>query len=232
MNRNQLRKTSRSLSNGACVNDEVVVCFSKMFNEWEYKTFLTDSDYCGAIVMTSNLVETLCFWRINRMLRTAYDPDSFHWSLTMTVGEGVQKKRAAIDLFEQNSLLIFPYNEGIWHWVIFCVDSVSLNQSFYDNLNKHMSNYKYCEHVSRCIHRWVIDYHKIRKCTDHPKWDLRWSPELVEDHEVLGNGMQIGCDCGLHILVLPVLIQKQLMLDVFGQTSKEKEVASIEIRQW
>lgn len=145
---------------------------------------------------------------------------------------GVEKKLAAVDVFEQNSLLIFPHNEGIWHWVIFCVDPVSLKQSFYDSLNQRMSTYEYCEHVSMCIHRWVIDYHKLRKSTDHPKRDLRWSPELVEDdHEVLGNGMQIGCDCGLHILVLPVLIQKQLMLDVFGQTSKEKEAASIEIRQ-
>jgi hypothetical protein len=71
-------------------------------------------------------------------------------------------------------------------------------------------SYEYCEHVSMCIHRWVIDYHKLRKSTDHPKQDLRWSRELVEDdHEVLGNGMQIGCDCGLHILALPVLIQKK-----------------------
>ncbi len=135
-------------------------------------------------------------------------------------------------MFEQNSLLIFPYNEGIWHWVIFCVDPVSLKQSFYDSLNKRMSTYEYCEHVSSCIHRWVIDYHKLRKSSDHPKQDWKWSPELVEDdHEVLGNGMQIGCDCGLHILVLQVLIQKQMMLDVFGETSKEKEAASIEIRQ-
>ena len=70
MDRNQLRKAFRSLSNDACVNDEVVVCFTKMFNEWEYNPFLTDSDYRGAIVMTSNLVETLCFQWNNRTLRT------------------------------------------------------------------------------------------------------------------------------------------------------------------
>ena len=94
-----------------------------------------------------------------------------------------------------------------------------------------MSTYEYCEHVSMCIHSWVIDYHKLRKSTDHLKGDLRWSPELVEDdHEILGDGLRIGCDRGLHISVLQVLIQKQLMLDVFGQTSKEKEAASIEIR--
>jgi len=91
MDRNQLRKALRSLSNGACVNDEVVVCFSKMFNKWEYKTLLTDSDYSGAILMTSNLVETLCFRQNNRKLSTAYDPGSFHRSLTMTVGTGVEK---------------------------------------------------------------------------------------------------------------------------------------------
>ena len=128
MDRNRIRTALRSLSNGACVNDDVVVSFSKMFNEWEYKTFLADSNYRGAIVMTSNLVEKLCFQQNSRTLRTAYDPDSFHRSLTMTLGKGLEKKLAAIDVFEQNSLLIFPHNEGIRHWVILCVDPVSLKQ--------------------------------------------------------------------------------------------------------
>ena len=91
MDRNRIRTALRSLSNGACVNDDVVVCFSKMFNEWEYKTFLADSNYRGAIVITSNLVEKLCFQRNSRTLRTAYDPDSFHRSLTMTLGKGLEK---------------------------------------------------------------------------------------------------------------------------------------------
>ena len=134
----------------------------------------------------------------------------------MTVGTGLEKKLAAVDVLERNSLLMFPHNEGNRHWVIFCMDPVSLKQSFYDSLNKRMSNYQYCDHVSSCIHCWVLDYHKLKKCTDHPKQDLRWSPELAEDnHEILGNGLQIGCDCGLHILVLQVFIQKQLVLDVF-----------------
>jgi hypothetical protein len=72
--------------------------FPKMFNKWEYKTFLMDSDYLGAIVMNSNLAEILCFRRINRTLRTVYDPDSFHISLTITVGKGVQKKLAAVNV--------------------------------------------------------------------------------------------------------------------------------------
>jgi hypothetical protein len=123
---------------------------------------LTDSDYRGAIVMASNLVEMLCFQRSNITLRPEYDPDSFHRHLTMTVGTGLEKKLAAVDVFEQNSLLMFPHNEGNWHWVIFCMDPVSLKQSFYDSLNKGMSNYQYCDHVSSCIHRWVLDYHKLK----------------------------------------------------------------------
>jgi hypothetical protein len=61
----------------------------------------------------------------------------------MTVGTRVEKKLAAVDVFEQHSFLIFPQIEGIWHWVIFCVDPVSLKQSFYDSLNQCMSTYEY-----------------------------------------------------------------------------------------
>ena len=127
----------------------------------------------------------------------------------MTIDTGIEKKLAVVDLFEQNSMLIFPHSEGGWHCFFF-IDPVTLNQAFYDSLNEQMASSKYCDHVSKCIHCWVIDYHKHRKCADNPKCNLEWRLDLVEDNQqMLGNNRQIGNDCVLHAIVLPVLIQKQ-----------------------
>ena len=56
---------------------------------------------------------------------------------------------------------------------------------------------------------------------------------MVESRpEVLGNSSQgITFDCGLHTCVVPVLLQQELPLGVFGETNEERKLAGIEMRR-
>ncbi len=61
---------------------------------------------------------------------------------------------------------------------------------------------------------------------------MQWSHDLVQDNSsILGNSGQIGNDCGLHTMILPILLQDRLFLQVFGNTEKEKTLFSIEMRR-
>ena len=89
-----------------------------------------------------------------------------------------------------------------------------------------------CIHVSQCIHRWLIEYHQLRMGKNHCLHELQWSHDLVQDNSsILGNSKQIGNDCGLHTMILQILLQDRLFLQAFGNTGKEKALFSIEMRR-
>ena len=64
----------------------------------------------------------------------------------------------------------------------------------------------------------------------HQHHDVPWSTDIVEDDpEVLRNAKQIGCDCGLYMIINPILLQEGVALDIFGTTTKEKDSSRIEM---
>ena len=72
----------------------------------------------------------------------------------------------------------------------------------------------------------------MRVGKNHCLNELQLSHDLVKDNSsILGNSKQLGNDSGLHAMILPILLQDQLFLQVFGNTEKEKTLFSIEIRR-
>ena len=79
---------------------------------------------------------------------------------------------------------------------------------------------------------WLIEYHHLRKGREHFLHDSKWCRGYVTDSSmILGNSKQIGNDCGLHTIILPILLQEGLFLQVFGNTEREKKLFSIEMRR-
>jgi hypothetical protein len=46
---------------------------------------------------------------------------------------------------------------------------------------------------------------------------------VADSSIILGNSKQLGNDCGLHTIILPILLQEELFLQVFGNTEREKK---------
>ncbi len=135
-----------------------------------------------------------------------------------------EKILAALDIFSSVSMIIFPYNQGRCHWLFFTVNPLTLQQSFYDSLQGQLDYYPQCIHISQCIHQWLIEYHQLRKGREHFLHDSKWCRGYVTDSSmILGNSKQIGNDCGLHTIILSLLLQEGLFLQVFGNTEREEE---------
>ncbi len=67
---------------------------------------------------------------------------------------------------------------------------------------------------------------------NHCLHELQWSHDLIKDNSsILGNSKQISNGCGLHTVILQILLQNQLFLQVFGNTEKEKKIFSIDMRR-
>lgn len=86
--------------NGACIHNKAVFHFSRVFIEWEYKTFLKDHGYSGTARICRNLKETLHFHQMSKTwtLKKAYNPIQFCRSCTEIIGTGIEKI-AVVDFF-------------------------------------------------------------------------------------------------------------------------------------
>ena len=62
--------------------------------------------------------------------------------------DGEKPLTATVDIFNSVSLLIFPYNEGRYHWVFFTLNPLTLQQSFYDSVHGQILRYVQCIHAS------------------------------------------------------------------------------------
>jgi hypothetical protein len=68
--------------------------------------------------------------------------------------------------------------------------------------------------ISKCIHALLINFYECTMGSEHP-WKKWWTRSVVVDNfAYLRNAHQIGNDCGLRVVVVPVLLQEGIPLHV------------------
>ena len=200
------------------MNDAGLDRFAKMFNQWEKDKSMEDDEYKPAMMISPFFIDDLL--NPNKKDKESYGRFGF------AVGGRSKGLYAGADIFNSVSTIYFLYNIGNWHWANFAMDPSTLKQRFYDSIHRPLD--KDGIKTSKCIHEFLINFYECTMGSEHPR-KKRWTRSVaVDNFACLRNAHQIGNDCGLHAVIVPVLLQAGIPLQVLGKnpaaTSEELRI--------
>lgn len=214
---NMSADTFHRLKHGKYVNDEAVNRFGCLFNAHEREKLAENPKYEPAIMLQT--------WFTDAIKRGERGKDElWKWFSFSERKNGLKGGR---DIFSGISKLYCPYNIDNQHWVLFVVDSNSLEQKLYDSLWEPLNSDT--SFISSGIHHFLLDYHLATMGKEHPNMRTWTRASVTSNHCILGNACQSagGMDCALHTCINAVLLQEGVPLYLL---SDEKDKVSNEMR--
>jgi Ulp1 family protease len=162
-------------------------------------------------IMNTYFVERLCFSG-GRLLKEPNTLGMNRW-MNRNSNKRMVKVRGALDIFKCRRD-IFPVNEGNEHWIMYSVNPRSFWMICFDSIHGTISQQRQ-EDVARYIYTWMLHEHEQRHGIPHAKSKDEWNPETcVIDGKIKGTSKQGINDCGLHVCLVLVLLQRSLPLNV------------------
>jgi hypothetical protein len=92
------------------------------------------------------------------------------------------------------------------------MDPSTLKQMFYDSIHRPLD--KDGTKTSKCIHEFLFNFYECTMGSEHARKKQWTSNVLVDNFAYLRNAHQIGNECGLHAVIVPVLLQAGIPLNV------------------
>ena len=232
----------QGLQNNCKVSDAIINAFSNYFHRNEMSEMENDPAYMPIHIMSTFFVSNLCFHNTQQVLPRPNTRAVDKWtSRKRACGLGgddthTHSKKSmvlvdgALDIFKCR-WVVFPYNEMSNHWIVLCVNPRTLRMTWFDSLRSSIK-----EHgrpaVAQHIRTWLLHEHKRRHGKEHANATELWDPRIsVTDGKTKGYRLQGEDDCGMHVCLLILLLQRKQCLNVSGSAREWSANAMTEVRR-